>query len=399
MLEKGAWRDFFAVTFSIAIVGIGLGCTLPLTALALTRRGFGPNVVGWMIAASALGGVCGTFVTPSVVARIGRRKIMIGCFILATLSIAPLQFFVSIPSWLMLQFLFGVSMAALFLIGESWINVLPSDSHRGRVVAIYTTSFTLFQVLGPLFTDWVSGFPQTAFLLCGALFMLGIPAIFIARDDARAHVETSSPTDANVGNPAEQVLPWFVVVRRGSIIIAGVAFFASFDSIILGFLPLVALDSGFSQSRALTAATIVLAGDASLQYVAGWMSDHFGRARIHRLCGLAVCLLLPLLHWALQLPIVWALYLFCLGGFSGAIYTLSMVASGDKFGGTSLLRIAGLIGLTWNISSAVGPAATGLLMQRFGSMAMVSVLWVIALVFLLVARDRKILTDQFPTAG
>ena len=162
---------------------------------------------------------------------------------------------------------------------------------------------------------------------------------------------------------------------------------------------MVALDSGFSQSRALTAATIVLAGDASLQYVAGWMSDHFGRARIHRLCGLAVCLLLPLLHWALQLPIVWALYLFCLGGFSGAIYTLSMVASGDKFGGTSLLRIAGLIGLTWNISSAVGPAATGSLMQQFGSMAMVSVLWVIALVFLLVARDRKILTNQFLTAG
>jgi len=49
------------------------------------------------------------------------------------------------------------------------------------------------------------------------------------------------------------------------------------------------------------------------------------------------------------------------------------------------LRISGLIGLTWNISSSVGPAATGLMMQRFGSTAMVSVLWMMALVFFVIS--------------
>jgi MFS family permease len=81
--------------------------------------------------------------------------------------------------------------------------------------------------------------------------------------------------------------------------------------------------------------------------------------------------------------VIWEIYLFLLGGCAGAVYTLSMVASGHYFRGTGLLRVAGLIGLAWNISSSLGPAATGLLMQHFGSAAMVAVLWAMSLVFVL----------------
>jgi hypothetical protein len=38
MLEKHVWRDFAAVTFSVAVLGLGLGSTLPLTALVLNAR-------------------------------------------------------------------------------------------------------------------------------------------------------------------------------------------------------------------------------------------------------------------------------------------------------------------------------------------------------------------------
>jgi len=54
---------------------------------------------------------------------------------------------------------FGVSLAPLFVIGEAWINSLPGDAVRGRVVAIYTTSFTLCQVLGPALTDAAARVP------------------------------------------------------------------------------------------------------------------------------------------------------------------------------------------------------------------------------------------------
>ena len=390
MLEKSVWREFAAVTFSIAIVGIGLGSTLPLTALVLTNRGYGPDIIGWMIAAAALGGVLGTFATPSLVTRCGRRPVMIACFLLATASVIPLQYIESIPLWMLLRFLFGAAMAALFLIGESWINVLPGDAVRGRVVAIYTTSFTLFQVLGPLFTDRLSRYPDQAFLLCGLLFLLGLPGISIAGEGRKmADLNNSQPEVA-----PDKIMSWLAIIGKAPVIIVGTAFFASFDTIVLSFLPLVGLDHGFTQSRALLAPAIVLAGDAALQYAVGWLSDHVGRARVHRSCGLAVCLMLPLLPLVIRWPGVWECYLFLLGGFAGAIYTLSMVESGEKFSGVGLLRISGLIGLTWNISSSAVPAVTGMLMQRFGSAAMISVLWVMAAGFLMLTVVRPTVTSK-----
>jgi len=382
MQKAPVWRDFIAVTISIAVVGIGLGCTLPLTALVLTERGYGPNLVGWMISATAIGGIAGTLITPTLVEKMGRKKIMFGCFLIAGATVIPLQYCNSPGTWMLLRGLFGSAMAALFIIGESWINVLASDAIRGRVVAIYTTSFTLFQVLGPLLTDWFSRFPNNSFVMCGALFLLGIPGIACAADNTGpAGSEPHHPQ-----NGRETDMPWIAIARKGCVIIAGTAFFASFDSIVLGFLPLAALDAGFTQSTALVASAIVLAGDAALQYAAGWLSDHYGRERVHRCCGVAVCLLLPLLPLVIHLPVVWEVYLFFLGGCAGAIYTLSMVASGQHFSGTALLRISGLIGITWNISSSVGPALTGMLMQRFGSAAMVAVLWVMALIFMLLCN-------------
>jgi hypothetical protein len=81
----------------------------------------------------------------------------------------------------------------------------------------------------------------------------------------------------------------------------------------LSFLPLVAMEGGMSQSRALASASILLTGDAALQFGIGWLADHLGRRRVHLLCGMLVCLLLPLMPLMMQLAGLWEGYLFLLG--------------------------------------------------------------------------------------
>jgi MFS family permease len=137
MLPRSAWRDFTAVIFSVALLGLGLGSTMPLTALTLTTRGFSPEVIGWTIAAGALGGVLATMAAPALALRLGRRKVMLGCLLLATASVLPLQYLYSIPGWMLARFLFGAAMAPLFVLGESWINTLAGDHARGRIVALF----------------------------------------------------------------------------------------------------------------------------------------------------------------------------------------------------------------------------------------------------------------------
>ncbi|QBJ76735.1 MFS transporter [Aquitalea sp. USM4] len=394
MLPRSAWRDFAAVIFSVALLGLGLGSTMPLTALTLTARGFSPEVIGWTVAAGALGGVLATMAAPALALRLGRRNVMLGCLLLASMSVMPLQYLQSIPGWMLARFLFGAAMAPLFVLGESWINTLAGDHARGRIVAIYSTCFTACQVLGPMLTDLLARWPDQAFLLCGALFLLGIPGIMLARPEARdgSHPQHSASTTDDKASDTG----WLGIVQAAPAILLGTAFFASFDTVMLSFLPLVAMEGGMSQSRALASASILLAGDATLQFGIGWLADHLGRRRVHLLCGVLVCLLLPLLPWMMQLPLLWEAYLFVLGACAGAIYTLSMVASGELFSGAALLRVSGLISLSWNASSSLGPAATGLLMQHAGSSWMVAVLWAIALLFVLSGWRQRRDTERLP---
>jgi MFS family permease len=390
MLEGPLWRDFVAVTASVAVLGLGVGSTLPLTALVLTHRGLGPQVVGWMTAATALGGIVGTLASASATLRFGRRRVMLACVGMAAASVICLQYVDALGGWAALRTLFGVAMAPLFVIGEAWINSLPSDAVRGRVVAIYTTSFTLCQLAGPLLTDAVVQLPHDAFLLCGAVFLLGVPGIALARAAPRAGARRPErDRHGALAARKDSVASWLTIVRTAPTIIAGAALFAAFDNIVLSFLPLFALDRGLTQSRALAAVVVVFMGDATLQFAAGWLADHVGHARVHRLGGWLLCVLLPLLPWTVAVPGLWEVYLYVLGGVAGSVYTLSMVSSGQRFSGAALLRASGLIALTWSLASSVGPAATGILMEYFGSAALTAVLVVMALGFLLATRAER----------
>jgi MFS family permease len=377
MFNNFGWRDFAAVTSSVAVLGLGLGSTVPLTALALASHGQSEATIGWMMAASALGGILATLAAPRLTRWLGRRTVMLACVLLAAASVVPLQWIVSIPAWTWLRFIFGLSMAPLFVLGEAWINALPSDSVRGRVVAIYTTSFTICQVLGPLLTQVLTHDPAHMFIVSGAIFLLGIPGIALAAD-----------RDDSSGSPQFHVVEkdahasWLGIVRGAPAIIVGAALFAAFDSLMLSFLPLTAMQYGFTQAMALIAVSVTFAGDAGLQILAGILADRFGRWQIQMLCAVGLCLLLPLMPLLLRIPVVWAIYLFVLGGLAGAVYTLSLVASGERFSGLALVRSSGLIALTWNIAATGAPLATGIGTHWFGSHSMVVVLWVIAAAFL-----------------
>jgi MFS family permease len=385
MLERHQWRDFAAVTSSVAVLGIGVGSSLPLTALTLTARGRGPDVVGWMVAALALGGVAGTLGSPTAAMRLGRRPVMLGCVATAATSVIALQYVESLWVWAGLRALFGAAMAPLFVLGEAWISTLPGDAVRGRVVGIYTTSFTLCQVVGPALTGVLVDRSSHAFLICGAVFLLGIPGIALARDaQPAAHQGAAVPRQNK-----DAVASWSAIVRGAPAIVAGAGLFAAFDNIMLSFLPLFALDRGLSRSRALAAVVIVFLGDATLQFAAGYLADRFGRARVHRLAGWCMCVLLPLLPVLTAVPVVWEVYLYLLGGVAGSVYTLSLVSSGERFSGAALLRASGLIALTWNLAGSVGPAATGMMMQYFGSAAITVVLWLMAVGFAMAVRAER----------
>lgn len=141
----------FTITTSIAVIGIVIGLSIPMVALRLNNYGVSELYIGIISAAPALG----MFLIAPMVQRIvrwcGKRQAMLIATIISAISLLPLLS--SLPLWLLfpLRLITGLASGVLICLGETWINELSPESKRGRILAIYTTVFTVSQLLGPSF--------------------------------------------------------------------------------------------------------------------------------------------------------------------------------------------------------------------------------------------------------
>jgi MFS family permease len=368
-MKNMPWRDFVALVASIGVVGLGLGATIPLTALTLDQRGAGTDVIGAITAISAVGILAAAPFVSRWVATHGPRGCMIGAILAAALSTALMETTDNLLAWCLLRFVFGACMGVLFTIGEAWVNNLAPANSRGRVVAIYTTAFTLFQLIGPALVAALAGKVALPFASCGALFLLALPGMLLISGGAQGHED-------------EPPVAWQRILPRMWMIAIGAAFFAMFDTVALSLLPVYAMRHGIPTELAVLSATVVLVGDTALQFAFGWLADHIGRRKVHVGCGVAVCVLLPMLPFVAGTPWLWWTVLLALGAVAGAIYMLSLVACGERFEGQSLVAASAVVNASWGITSAGGPLVTGVLMQTAGVNALPAVLWTGAAIFI-----------------
>ncbi|AXL52800.1 MFS transporter permease [Paraburkholderia caffeinilytica] len=364
-------RDFLALILSVAVVGLGSGATLPLTSLALTQAGYGTDVVGLLAAAQAGGGLIVVPLAGWVAARFSGRQVIVGAVLTVGVATALMQFTSNLWLWAALRILCGAALMLLFTISEAWVNQLADDATRARVIAIYATNFTLFQMSGPVLVSQIADFMHWRFLICGAIFLLALPALASIRKTPQASKDEHTAHGS-----------WRHVLPQMPVLVIGTAFFALFDTIALSLLPLFAMSHGVTSEVAVLFASALLLGDTTMQFPIGWLADRLGRERVHIGCGVIVVVLLPLLPWAVNSP--WSCWplLYVLGATAGAIYTLSMAACGERFRGVALVSASSLVGASWSAASFGGPLVAGALMKGVGNDAMVGVLVVAALAFL-----------------
>jgi nitrate/nitrite transporter NarK len=82
--------------------------------------------------------------------------------------------------------------------------------------------------------------------------------------------------------------------------------------------------------------------------------------------------------------VCWPL-LFVIGAAAGSVYTLSIVACGERFRGAALVSATAIVGASWSVASFGGPIVAGGLMKRIGADALVAVLFAAIVAFLAAA--------------
>lgn len=340
------WGTYFAVLASVLSVGLALGVSMPLVSLRLESWGYGSFAIGVMAAMPAIGVLVGASFASRLAARFGTPLLMRLCLWAGALSIGLLALLPNYWVWVGLRLLIGVILTIVFILGESWINQLVVERWRGRLVALYGSSYALSQLAGPLLLGIIGAEADYGFWV-GVVLLLCSPLLLLGRTGAPS-AEACNVTFSDL----------FGFCRGLPAIAWAVALFAAFEAMILTLLPIYCLRQGFSPEVALFMVSTVVVGDALLQLPIGALADRVSRRTLFSGCALLLMLsslAIPLLLDTVLIWPVWVLF----GASAGGLFTLSLILIGERYRDDSLVRANAHIAQLWGIGCLLGPLAAG----------------------------------------
>ncbi|WP_213878184.1 MFS transporter [Pseudomonas sp. dw_358] len=375
------WGTYFAVLSAVLSVGLALGVSMPLVSLRLEGWGYGAFAIGVMAAMPAIGVLFGAGLSSRLAAWRGTAALMRLCLWAGALSVGLLALLPSYPVWLVLRLLIGSVLTIVFILGESWINQLVVERWRGRLVALYGSSYALSQLAGPLLLGALGTANDYGFWTGAGLLLLS-PLLMLGRQGAprtqAAHVSLADLAGFCRGLP---VIAW------------AIALFAAFEALILTLLPVYCVSQGYSTSVALYMVSVVVVGDAVLQLPIGALADRMSRRTLFGACAgmlLISSLGVPLL---ISTPLIWPLWVL-FGASAGGLFTLSLVMIGERYRDDALVRANAHVAQLWGVGCLIGPLAAGAGSQWVSGHALPLFMAAGALGLVVLARRRDPLEVQ-----
>lgn len=340
------WGTYFAVLASVLSVGLALGVSMPLVSLRLESWGYGSFAIGVMAAMPAIGVLLGASLASGLAARFGTAALMRYCLWAGALSVGLLALLPYYSVWLILRLMLGVILTIVFILGESWINQLVVEKWRGRLVALYGSTYALCQLAGPLLLGALGTEHDTGFWV-GVGLLVCSPFLLLGRSGAPSADACRVTFIDLVG-----------FCRSMPAIAWAVALFAAFEALILTLLPIYCLRQGFTPEVALAMISTVVVGDALLQLPIGALADKVSRRTLFSSCAMALMvssLLVPLLVDTVLIWPLWVLF----GASAGGLFTLSLILIGERYRDDALVRANAHVAQLWGIGCLLGPLAAG----------------------------------------
>lgn len=377
--DTALWRRHFstgAVITAATIFGLSYSLSAPLIAMSLEQRGHSSTFIGINATMHAIGVLLIAPAMPMLAARLGARSLAMLALVITAITLALFSGIGNVLWWFPLRVVLGAAAEALFVMSETWTNVLSTEQARGRTMAIYTASLSLGMVLGPALLS-VLGVSMRAYLV-GAVIALGA-AMFLALPWVTAPLR-SQPESAQ---PRKYV-------RLAPVAMATTVLNAGVETAGLSFIALYATGQGWTESQAMQLISTLMLGAILLQLPIGWLADRMDKRRL--VMALAVISTFGALLWPFALRQAWLAFsvVFVWGGLFVGIYTVMLAMVGSRFEGSELVGVYAVMGMAWGLGALAGPALAGVAMgvnALFGLPGLIALGCAVFAVFL--ARSRS----------
>ena len=350
------WRQLVIATVALAVASFGHGLTMPLLSLVLDHQGVDETLIGlnagiYFIAVFAVAPLA----TRLLRAR-GPALLMLASILATAVLLALLRTFPDVWLWFPLRFALGMAASFLWIAGEAWVNHSATETHRGRIIAIFGIVVSGGFALGPLILSMTGTEGWAPFLVTIVLLLVAAAVL--------AGALGSSPKLRGKTGPLARYVLLAPVAMFGYFV------FAAGDAMLLTFLPIYAAGLGVGEVDAIRLLTVLAVGSMALQYPVGWLADRVSNYAIAAAMGAVLLAGSAALPWALPLPAISVVFMFFYGGALGSLYTISLVLLGRRFKGADLSAASAMLAVMFCIGSFIWPSAGGAAMDRFGGDAM-----------------------------
>jgi MFS family permease len=362
-----AARPLAPLLASLCLVGTGNSLLTTAVSLDLGGPGTDEALVPFVLTAYPAGFLAGCLVARGIVAHLGHR----GAFLLASGLAAAAGYGYArtglLPVWSALRFANGASIAAIFVVVESWMNLYAGDRVRGVVFSLYMTTTSLSVLGGQLVVEAAGPRSPSLFATAAVTMTCGILLCLVA---GRWPVLPAWSGEAR--GPVTRVgsgltgLAAAVPATLAAVFLAGMT-----NTNLYSMMPIYGLRVGLSAEDTVSLATAFSLGGLAAQGPVGWLSDHADRRSVLLVQGALVvaCCGAVLATGSGPLPLLLATF-FVYGAVALTIYPVGVSFANARLDGHQMVAAAGALLLVYSLGNVLTPGAAGTLMSHVAPQAL-----------------------------
>ena len=339
----------------LALLLVTAGVYSTLVGIRAELKQLPTLVSGGITTAYYAGFLLGSWYTLRALKQVGHIRVYAALASLLSASVLITGVYNSPLIWIIMRSSTGFCFAGLYVVAESWLNGLASNTFRGRLLAMYNVVTIGAYGAGQLLVFNFDARTLTGFAFAAVVSSLAVIPVVMSEQAATPNVD-------NHTHITMRELARIVPTGAGTILLVGLA-----HGGMLGMAVIYATREGLSVGRVGILIAAINLGGMALTWPISSASDDLDRRIIGVLSTLAVIVLgLVMLT---QTPSSWftTALLFAIGGFSFPLYAVGGAYTNDWVSQEQMGAAASQLVTLYGFGAMIGPLVAAPFLDIIGT--------------------------------
>ena len=339
----------------LALLLVTAGVYSTLVGIRAELKNLPTLVSGGITTAYYAGFLLGSWYTLRALKQVGHIRVYAALASLLSASVLITGVYDSPIVWILMRSSTGFCFAGLYVVAESWLNGLATNTFRGRLLAVYNVVTIGAYGAGQLLVFNFDARTLTGFAFAAVVSSLAVIPVVMSEQAATPNVD-------NHTHITMRELARIVPTGAGTILLVGLA-----HGGMLGMAVIFATREGLSVGRVGILIAAINLGGMALTWPISSASDDLDRRIIGVLSTLAVIVLgLVMLT---QTPSSWltTALLFAIGGFSFPLYAVGGAYTNDWVSQEQMSAAASQLVTLYGLGAMIGPLVAAPFLDIIGT--------------------------------